>query len=276
MGHEVKVIDCNQVGESRWPGFRMVWSLRGLAGWVMRFIMSIGIADMFFLRYWWFRKKFMPRTGRFTGGSLPVGFDRYIVGSDQVFNPEITEDQTGVFLLEGLVDDTKKCCYAASFGAATLPEIWRPRFAKALARFSYLGFRETSAKKICDDELGMDRVTTTVLDPTLLLDSRDYIKMECPIKTNRDFVVVYWAGRCGEEARSIADQLARRHSLDVVFINQSQLTRFKKRKNDCIAVSPDRFLWLVRNAKFVISTSFHGTAFAIINRKPFIVLRPRL
>ena len=274
MGHTVKVIDCNNVGESHWPNFRGVRTIRGLVGFLVRLAMSIGIADRFFRHYRLFRRRLIPMTQNCIGKKFPDEFDRIIVGSDQVFNPVITGSQTNAFLLKDFPNNSKKSSYAASFGAATLPEQYRGDFAAELAKFKHLGFRESSAEKICREELGINVKTQTVLDPTLLLDAYDYKEFESPSYVGGEYVVIYWGGRCGEEARAIAHKLAVKHGLKVVFINQWPLSRFRQRKGDWIGMPPDRFLWLMRNARFVISTSFHGTAFALINRKPFIVIRP--
>lgn len=274
LGHDVKAVDCNDVGESHRFYLGNVSTLRAFIGWLVHFIFSIGVADSYFWHYRRFRRKFMPYTMKFAGVHEATYIDRFIVGSDQVFNPEITRNMTGEFLLEHIADASRKCTYAASFGSATLPMEYRKRFAKALDGFSHLSFRETSANVICRSELGLKKEVVTVLDPTLLLEAEDYVEMEYPSKIKGRFIVVYWAGHCGEEARKVAGEMAIRHSLEVVFIIQNRLSLFRKGKGEWIAMSPDRFLWLMRNAEYIISTSFHGTAFSIINRKPFIVLRP--
>ena len=274
MGHEVKVVDNNDVGETRWPDFGGIRSLRGLIGWFLSFIMSIDIAIRFFYRYRWFRQHFMPMTQKCFDDKPQEHFDMIVVGSDQVLNPAITKTQTGAFLLEKFGDETIKCCYAASFGVSSLPLEYRYRFSEALSSFSYLGFRESSALQIFRNELGLNIEAQTVLDPTLLLDANDYLEYECPVHISGRFVVVYCDNSCKNEARLIAERIARKSGLVTAFIDQYRLSRFKMTRGDCIGVSPQEFLWLMRNAEYVVTTSFHGTAFSLINHKRFVVIRP--
>lgn len=274
MGHVVKVVDNNNVGETHWPDFGKITSLRGLVGWVLRLLMSIDVANRFFHNYRLFHKQLVPISSKCFGDVPQEHFDVIIVGSDQVLNPAITKSQTGAFLLENFGDETMKCCYAASFGTPSLPVEFRQRFKIALSKFSCLGFRESSATQICRYELALNREVQTVLDPTLLLDADDYQKFELPVHVSGRFVAVYCDYICQREARAVADHIARRHGIHMVYIDQYRLSRFKMTKGDHIGVAPQEFLWLMRNAEYVITTSFHGTVFSLINHKRFVVIRP--
>lgn len=274
MGHDVEVVDNNSIGETHWPDFGKITSLLGLCGWILRFFMSVDVAYKYFRNYRLFYKRQIPMSSKCFGSVPKDRYDRIIVGSDQVFNPKITKSQAGAFLLENFGDEVVKCCYAASFGTPSLSAEYRSRFKVALSKFALLGFRETSATRICRDELGLNLEMQTVLDPTLLLAAEDYEKFECPVRVSGKYVAIYCDYICQREARLVADRIARRHGLQVVYIDQYRLSRFKMTKGDCIGVAPQEFLWLIRNAEYVITTSFHGTAFSLINCKRFVVIRP--
>ena len=275
MKHDVWVIDNNTVGETHWPVFKGIKSLRSFAGWIVALIGSIGIAEIFYSRYKKFHSKLIPLLPHKSYYKDKESFDIAMVGSDQVFNPSITGTQTGAFLLEDIKYPIRKCCYASSFGTSSLPESWRARFSAALSKFDYLTFRESSADRIVHDELKLNKKTKTVLDPTLLLCADDYEKIEQPVNIKGQFVVVYCDSCCQNEARYIAACIAKRLNIRYVYIDQYRRTRFKKAKDSLISVSPQEFVWLMRNAEYVVTTSFHGTVFSLINRKGFIVIRPR-
>ena len=269
MGHDVRVLDCNNVGEGiLFPNVRnpRVW-----LGWLYRLVVSGALSQRLCFRYWKFMKRFFPMTGRIGNEKpFPGEFDFFVVGSDQVFNPMLTGEFLDVFLLNGCCDDEKKISFAASFGVSTLPESYRSVFSECLSRFQALGIRENSGCEICEKELNVPISPVVTIDPTLLLSSTDYLRFETPVKTGGDYVLVYWIGWSREYVCELANRIAKRSGLRVIV---ATITTYKSDAS-WIPTSPDEFLYLLRNARYVVTTSFHGTAFAIINRVPFLTVIP--
>ncbi|MBR3822997.1 MAG: polysaccharide pyruvyl transferase family protein [Kiritimatiellae bacterium] len=269
MGHDVRVLDCNNVGEGiLFPNVRnpRVW-----LGWLYRLVVSGALSQRLWFRYWCFMKRFFPMTKKIDiGEHLGMEFDKIVLGSDQVLNPLITGRFLQTFLLKDICCDEKKIAYAASFGLSTLPDSYRQIFATQLSKFKALGIREESGVKICTDELQLSAPLAVTVDPTLLLDADVYKNFETFVNEQDEYVLVYWIGYSTEYIMALAKRIAKLYGIKVVV---AAIVPFKGGKS-WRTISPGEFLYLVRNAKIVVTTSFHGTSFAVINRKPFVTVIP--
>lgn len=199
--------------------------------------------------------------------------DCLIVGSDQVwrecYSPFLTDCFAG-FLPED--DKMLKITYGASFGTSENPisEQMLETCKRLSSRFDAISVREKSAVGLVKQYFG--KHAELVLDPTLLLDADDYVierqKTACPVTIEHDTLVSYVLDTDGQKAK-IANDVAGELGLKESFMGLSP------KKSDG---SPDKMIpvqsWLdnFRNASFVVTDSFHGCVFSIINRKPFIAI----
>ena len=101
-------------------------------------------------------------------------FDKIIVGSDQVWNPEFCKERPMRYLLDFVKDDSKKVSYGSSFGVSEIQEDLKQDFVEYLGKFKYLSVREDAGQRIIYSLLG--REVPVVLDPTLLLRKEDWEK----------------------------------------------------------------------------------------------------
>lgn len=269
MGHDVKVLDCNNIGHGFFPS---CLRLRVWLGWFHFMLVTKARAQRLWFRYMRFRAKFMPMTKRIgINERFPEEFDYIVLGSDQVLNPEWMGRYGNVFLMRDKCEDKKKIAYAASFGVSSLPEGSREYFSEALSHFVAIGVREDTGLGICRKELGLNVPSLVTLDPTLLLLAEDYTKFERPVRVEGEYVLVYWMGHTKEYVCELAHQVAKVYGLRVIV---ATIMAYNDNE-EWISVSPDQFLYLVKRARFVVTASFHGTAFAIINHKPFLTVIPR-
>ena len=199
--------------------------------------------------------------------------DCLIVGSDQVWREEYSPYLTD-FFAGFLPEDDKmlKITYGASFGTSEnpIPEQVLETCKRLSSRFDSISVREKSAVGLVKQYFG--KHAELVLDPTLLLDSDDYVierpKTARSVTTEHDTLVSYVLDTDGQKAK-IANDVACELGLKESFMGLSP------KKSDG---SPDKMIpvqsWLdnFRNASFVVTDSFHGCVFSIINRKPFIAI----
>ncbi len=201
---------------------------------------------------------------------LSNDFDCIIVGSDQVwrecYSPCIEDFFLG-FLPEG--DKHLNITYAASFGTADDPISSEhiDDCVRLARRFSAISVREESGVKIMRDDFGLD--AKLLLDPTLLLSAEDYWK------------VSRTAGNCGL-ASYVLDE---NEMKDSILEEAGKALNLKQTKLRIVAGHPDaetvstpsveRWLASFAGADFVITDSFHGCVFSIINHKPFIAIANR-
>lgn len=198
------------------------------------------------------------------------GYDYYIAGSDQIWNPRPADFDWSYFL--GFAQDGVKFSYAASFGPFAKPD--QDTYSKIktlLSDFKNVSVRE-SASQLFISELFGDKAEV-VCDPTLLLDAKSWREFSKDgIRLNKDYILFYtlFADR---QMLKMAKILSKRLKLPIVvtnFTNQYDVINGFIKKYDC---GPKDFLALIDNAKFVLTSSFHGTVFSIIFQKPFFSIR---
>ena len=107
-------------------------------------------------------------------------FDAFVVGSDQIWRARYAQPFPGVgnaFLLFSKGWDIKRISYAASFGT----DNWEYNKSDTVncsmmaQAFDAISVREASGIMLCREYLGVDAQQN--IDPTLLLDADDYVKL---------------------------------------------------------------------------------------------------
>lgn len=190
----------------------------------------------------------------------------FITGSDQVFSPVSAGFDRMYFL--PFAQDNQKYSYAASFGVNHIDNHLVDEYKFRLKGFSRLSVREKTACNVLD-ELGLDLPVSVNLDPTLLLDREDW-RLLCGPRVIRDEYVLLFNVEKPINDISFAKKLAKQKGLKLVYINDRTIRKDK----DIIyieAPSINSFLTLFRDADYIVTNSFHGTAMSIIFKKEFFV-----
>jgi hypothetical protein len=201
----------------------------------------------------------------------PPRYDAYITGSDQVWNPKIHNNDPSYFLTF-VPKGKRRISYAASFGVTTVPEEFAGTCAEWLREISYISTREFEGQRLVKQLTGRDAVIT--LDPTLLLDQEHWNKIAVPYEYPEEYILCYHMPGDKEVTRCI-DRVARRISAltgwSIINIGEKEYMRLVPRRSSIFDAGPAEFIGLIQNASFVVTNSFHGTAFSINYRKPFLV-----
>lgn len=201
-------------------------------------------------------------------------FDAFIVGSDQVWRPEYSPCVTNYFL-DFVKNETKikRIAYAASFGVSN----WKltkkqTRDCSRLAKnFDAISVREDSGIDLCREFLHVDAVQ--VLDPTMLLDTKDYIQLvenEGKISSN---LMTYILDKTDEKQQIINDASEKLKLSPFSVIPNKKLTKETRADiKECIYPAATYWIRGFIDAQFVITDSFHGCVFSILFNKPFIAI----
>lgn len=190
-------------------------------------------------------------------------FDLYIVGSDQVWRPSFSPYLKN-FFLDFLKDSQKnKIAYAASFGIDRWNENEKMtgEIKKLLKKFDAISVREDFGKKICEDYFGV--TAEQVFDPTLLINKDKYIELASDFaKPEANNLCAYLLDN-DKEKTIIANDILNHFHLKINRVGQPTKKGF-----------PSIESWLngFIYADFVVTDSFHGTVFAILFNKNFVVL----
>jgi hypothetical protein len=183
-------------------------------------------------------------------------YDIFITGSDQVLNLNLTNNDFNYYLTF-VSSSKKKCGYAVSQGNFDISQNQEAIY--YLKQIELLSFREHSTMNILPDAHTMNVVR--VLDPTFLLMKDDWASLEEPIKVPKKFILLYLVSPKPYNFLYVR-QLAKQTGLPIYYINYTYTMHLGMHNMRC--VSPGQFLFLFRNATYVVTNSFHGTAELIL------------
>jgi len=205
-----------------------------------------------------------------------LGIKTVIVGSDQVWRIDYVPDWYKDYFLEFVRSkDIKKISYAASFGSHewNYPDSITNEVKALLQDFSAISAREKSGVNICKNIFGIDKVEH-VLDPTLLLEKNDYLKLLESKKNKKHNGILTYFLDLDEKKENISRFVS--NELNLCFFSVNVERTFSKKEifqlHKCIHPSIENWISGFNQCEFVITDSFHGVVFAIIFEKPFIAI----
>lgn len=222
-----------------------------------------------------FRTKYMTLTSDsfYYGMSLEQlnhRFESLICGSDQIWNPKSKDSDDNYFL--PFPHKAKKISYAVSLNDGSLQDKENAKqYKQYLLDFDALSVREKDAQ--IELEKFLDRDVCVSLDPTLLHFSEKYDQICGPRVINEPYIFFYSIGYSFAAVEAV-EKFAERTGLKVYVLYTGRgvkrvLRQYSNIKLVTDHVSPCDFLSLIKYADYVITDSFHGTAFSIIYHKKF-------
>lgn len=207
-------------------------------------------------------------------GSTPMPYDALIAGSDQIWNYTRTSYLDPYFLTFAK-PGIRKISYAASFSVSAIPERRKQQYRDLINNIESISVREDDGKRIVEELTG--REAKVVLDPTLLLDKEEWMKVASDrIKIDGPYILTY-SLNSSKGYWKIVNGYADKYGLKIVNLRHDfKDKRTHKNQTDIFDAGPREFLYLLANAKLVITNSFHGTIFSINFGVPFISVLNRV
>lgn len=196
-------------------------------------------------------------------------YDICCVGSDQIWNTSF--DISNEYFLPHLKSGVRKISYAASIGVSvSSPAFNKEWFKRYISDFDFISIREYEHVDVVSQL--SHKVCNCVLDPTLLLSEDDYEKLLPKKENTTPYVLFYWLSHDRNLMRGVelTNTIARKYNLKVIHSVYDVSNNMFVNQGECMIYdSIEDFLWLVKNADFVVTNSYHGTIFSMIFRKPF-------
>lgn len=199
-----------------------------------------------------------------------ANYDKFICGSDQIWNPEYTQANP-VYFLE-FAPSEKRISYAPSFGIGRSSEVFNDylkQYREYLCAFSSISVRERTGQLIVQDIAAIK--PCVVVDPTLLLSKDFWSRNTQPVNTSDREYVLFYVLSDNYQYRKLAKRIAEDGKYEVICIPTGPLWDGLRCVRKCYA-GVDEFLYLMKNAKYIITDSFHGTAFSVIFQKDFFAI----
>lgn len=216
----------------------------------------------------------MRFSGPFTNQTIETCLNLYsafITGSDQVWNPDWGRD---VYYLNFVPEIVPKIAYAASIGKNKLTKKELNYILPKIKRINYISVREKKAKELLRPYIG-DEIKL-VLDPTLLLQEKDWNEIIKESDNYEQYIFVYLLGD-NFTHREIIKQYSENLNYKILYLPHMQLKYELADENfaniNLYDIDPAEFLGLIKNAAMVITDSFHGSVFSIIYHKKFWALK---
>lgn len=205
-------------------------------------------------------------------------FDVLMAGSDQVWRPKYNRSygrtiENAFFDFAQQWKHVKRIAYAASFGT----DDWEftneqtTRCSELAKLFSAISVREQSGIALCKERLGV--TATHVLDPTMLLDRKNYEELiaQCPDTHSPSGNLLCYILDETEQTTNIINHIAKEKGL-TPFRANSKVTDKNADISEKIQSPVEQWLRNFKDAELVVTDSFHACVFSIIFGKPFVVI----
>lgn len=183
-------------------------------------------------------------------------FSTFIVGSDQLWRWVFRKYPLGHLFLNFVNNNKKLFSYSTSFGTERYdgPEEARILRQHYLKRFDGISVREYDGVNILQEDFGLKGIQ--VIDPVFLVDKSKYeIIINNSDKKEQNYIAYYMIAPT-EDKMKIVKMAEEKFGIKSVDIKGN--------------LPVEDWLYYIKNCKFLITDSFHGTCFATIFNKNFI------
>lgn len=211
-------------------------------------------------QFWIFKKKYFSKLTNKAYSIKEIDLpeaDVTVVGSDQVWNRDITGCFGKTFFLD-FVEDGRKVALSSSFGKETWVEDkkYTEEVGHLLSQFNALSVREASGVDIVKNIMRLEAINLP--DPTL-----GYGKFDMLLLNNKPLHLVFpFLLLNNDEQKGMANHIA----------NELGVPLFKHTAISCrLFNGPRHWLTRIKNSDYIITDSFHGLALSILFEKQFFV-----
>lgn len=197
-------------------------------------------------------------------------YDTVVSGSDQIWNLYITEGDMTYFLP---FSHPRKVAFASSFGTVGFTDDVRYEIAGYLEDFDFISVREKTAAGYIDGMIsdGYSIVPPReIIDPTLLYGIDWWRRLAEPADLPRGGYILAYYMLPTPLLEYTTEMLRQKTGLPVVNIKPSKMDIIKRNGTNAAAAGPAEFISYLAGASYVVTNSFHGTAFALNFEKPFV------
>lgn len=191
-----------------------------------------------------------------------IGFDRIILGSDEIFNlyHPITKND---FLYFGVgIKNTKLITYAVSCGLMGVNDQYPASVKESLYRINDLSVRDYHSARIICNNIGIN--PPVVLDPTLLMDFSFEKSHNC---RENGYLLIYGFKDLDGYSKDIME-FARKKDLKIISVGKE----YSWASKSFHAITQKQWYQSFQHASYVITDSYHGTIFAIKCKKEFAIV----
>lgn len=203
--------------------------------------------------------------------------DAFMLGSDQMWRVDSLRAVGYSFFLDFVEKNKKKIAFSTSFGNEHFSDDKEltETAGDFLKRFDAISVREKSGIDVCRREFGVE--AQQVLDPVFLCKKEAYERAIANVNDEapKKYLLCYILDPSPEKQEA-ARTIAEKEGLEIITIlgmkeyangvNQWNLGKVLPK------VSPEQFLFYIKNCSYLMTDSHHGTCFGIIFEKPYAAI----
>ena len=193
--------------------------------------------------------------------------DGFVCGSDTIFCIDEFGFDDGYYANYPLMKSGYTFAYAASFGDSHFTEESYKILNQRLGNFKALGIRENWMIPYIKEH--SDTPVQKVVDPTLLLEQKDFDTIAVPERLEKEKYLLLYARRYNKKMFDYADALAKKNGWKVIDISLRATNADHHRM--FYEAGVEEFLSLVKHAEYVVTNSFHGMIVGVHYRRPFVI-----
>lgn len=206
-------------------------------------------------------------------------YDAVVVGSDQVWNARY-HGKDNIYLLPFIKSDIDCYSLASSFALKEIPKDYQEEYREALSKFKAISVRESNGVRLVES-LKIGKSAQLVLDPTLWLSGKEWLALfNSSRKASKEpYILLYMWTYAFEPRPYIYDLLrywqGKLGGCKIIALEGSPKKRESGLKIEDVADSSiPKYMELFANASLVVTSSFHGTAFALNFARPLLSIVP--
>ena len=215
-------------------------------------------------RYLDFQKKYLQLTEPCTDDEklekLNDEYDIFISGSDQIWS--CTNGIRKPFFLTFVHDSKKKNAYGASMGAENIPEQYKKDFVDYVSDYNHIAVREHSTRLFLEGLIPDKKIHETC-DPVFLRSSEQWKELFPAEPLIKEPYIFVYSTQMSPLFKDVLKKIQQDTKCLVVTSRPISGVKCKT----VYDMSPVEFLNYEYNAKYIVSTSFHSMAFAVIFHK---------
>ncbi len=190
-------------------------------------------------------------------------YDYFIVGSDQVWNPNFWygKEINSIARFLKFTSKEKRISYAASIAIPKIPKDKEQFFKDSLNEMKSISMREKAGADLVKDLTG--REVSVVVDPTILLSKEEWQKIELKSEwySGEKYILTYFLGN----PSPVIEKIAKKNNWKIYNL-------MDKDNFDLYTSRVEEFVYLINHAQLVVTDSFHASVFSILMNTPFLVV----
>lgn len=270
-GHQAEIV--NLMTKSNEDAINYRWPWKNLKGILYNIYALLNPAVHKKVRHYKEFRKLLPLSKRYYSKeeiiNNPPCYDIHLVGSDQVWNTE-NGLKDSFYYLPFLPPKALRISYASSFGNIDSAKRYQTQIISLLSKFAHRSVREQDAANYLTNECHLP--TNCVLDPTFLLSPHQWDEISGSSSLIEGKYILYYGFDNNKTYSEILRVVRNTLKIPLVGLSVSLHSPYKFDKF-YQSSGPIEFLNLIKNATFIVTSSFHGMALAINFHKDFIVLK---